>query len=127
VGNEPCYPLRVVFCHDCHTAQLDYTVPKEAMFSDHTCLSHVTKSLSDHFHNVAAEVDEPFFQNTPGKSVMDIGSNYQALLAQHRGRAARDAIGTIGLMRVADCSRYGQVHLAPNGRIRQFELRGRTI
>ena len=26
VGREPYYPLRVVYCHDCATAQLDYTV-----------------------------------------------------------------------------------------------------
>ena len=75
VGKEPFYPLRVVYCHDCHTAQLDYTVAKEIMFGDHTYLSGVTKSLSEHFRNVAKEVDERFFKDTPGKSVLDIGSN----------------------------------------------------
>jgi len=33
IGKEPYYPLRVVFCHECKTAQLDYTVKKEIMFS----------------------------------------------------------------------------------------------
>jgi SAM-dependent methyltransferase len=75
VGKEPFYPLRVVFCHDCHTAQLDYTVKKEIMFGDHTYLSGVTKSLSEHFKNIAAEVDSRFFANQPSKSVLDIGSN----------------------------------------------------
>jgi SAM-dependent methyltransferase len=75
VGKEPFYPLRVMFCHDCATAQLDYTVAKEVMFSDHTYLSGVTKSLSDHFRRIAEEVDARFFQTASGKSVLDIGSN----------------------------------------------------
>ncbi len=75
VGKEPFYPLRVLYCHDCGTVQLDYTVKKEIMFGDHTYLSGVTKSLSQHFKNVAVEIDERFFKNTPNKSVLDIGSN----------------------------------------------------
>ena len=75
VGREPYYPLRVFFCTHCHTAQLDYTVPKEVMFGDHTYLSGVTRSLSEHFRNVAAEVDQRFFADRSGKSVLDIGSN----------------------------------------------------
>lgn len=75
VGTEPYYPLRVVYCHDCATTQLDYTVPKDVMFRDHTYLSGVTESLSEHFRVVAEEVDSRFFRNTKGKSVLDIGSN----------------------------------------------------
>ena len=75
VGKEPFYPLRVMFCHECTTAQLDYTVAKEIMFGNHTYLSGVTKSLSKHFQNIAGEVNERFFKSTPGKSVLDIGSN----------------------------------------------------
>jgi 2-polyprenyl-3-methyl-5-hydroxy-6-metoxy-1,4-benzoquinol methylase len=75
VGKEPYYPLRVLYCHDCATVQLDYTVKKEVMFGDHTYLSGVTKSLSQHFKNVAEEIDETFFKNTVDKSVLDIGSN----------------------------------------------------
>lgn len=75
VGKEPYYPLRVLYCHDCATVQLDYTVKKEVMFGDHTYLSGVTKSLSQHFKNVAEEIDEKFFKNTVDKSVLDIGSN----------------------------------------------------
>ena len=75
VGKEPYYPLRVLYCHDCATVQLDYTVKKEVMFGDHTYLSGVTKSLSQHFKNVAEEIDETFFKDTVDKSVLDIGSN----------------------------------------------------
>lgn len=75
VGQEPYYPLRVLYCHQCQTVQLDYTVKKEIMFGDHTYLSGVTKSLSNHFKTVAQEIDDRFFANTPHKSVLDIGSN----------------------------------------------------
>src|SRR3989338_807428 len=75
LGKEPFYPLRVVYCLRCSTAQLDYTVPKEVMFTQHTYLSGVTKSLNDHFRRVAEEADMFFFSNLKNKSVLDIGSN----------------------------------------------------
>lgn len=77
VGHEPYYPLRVVFCHACGTAQLDYTVKKEVMFGDHTYLSGVTRSLSDHFAGIAREVNDRFFPSDTGerRTVLDIGSN----------------------------------------------------
>ena len=50
-----------------------------------------------------------------------LDANYQALLARHRERKAQGAIGTIGLVRAADCSRYGQVHLEPDHRLQRFE------
>lgn len=75
VGTEPTYPLRVVYCHDCSTTQLDYTVKKEIMFGDHTYLSGVTKSLSSHFKSVADEIDAIVPHKNRKKTVLDIGSN----------------------------------------------------
>ena len=75
VGREPFYPLRLFFCNDCSTSQLDFTVKKEVMFGDHTYLSGVTRSLSEHFRGVAVEVDRAFFAGREVKSVLDIGSN----------------------------------------------------
>lgn len=75
VGAEPFYPLRVLYCHDCATAQLDYTVPKETMFGDHTYLSGVTRALSEHFRHVAAAVDRRLGSAREQKTVLDIGSN----------------------------------------------------
>jgi SAM-dependent methyltransferase len=75
VGREPVYPLRVLYCQRCATAQLDYTVPKETMFGDHTYLSGVTRSLSDHFRAVAEEVDRRFRGGQSRPAVLDIGSN----------------------------------------------------
>jgi SAM-dependent methyltransferase len=75
IGKEPYYPLRVLYCHRCGTSQLDFTVKKEVMFGDHTYLSGVTRSLSDHFADVAREIDERFFRSKAEKSILDIGSN----------------------------------------------------
>ena len=75
VGKEPIYPLRVLFCQKCSTAQLDTTVPKEVMFGDHTYLSGITKSLSEHFRTIAEDADRRFFASIQKKSVLDIGSN----------------------------------------------------
>jgi SAM-dependent methyltransferase len=85
VGKEPFYPLRVLYCHNCSTAQLDYTVPKEIMFGDHTYLSGVTKSLSEHFRTIAEEADSRFLKETEGKSVLDIGSNDGTQLKHFKG------------------------------------------
>lgn len=75
LGREPKYPLRVVHCGSCKTVQLDVTVKKEIMFGDHTYLSGITKSLSDHFKAVATEVDSRFRSGKATPSVLDIGSN----------------------------------------------------
>ena len=85
IGREPSYPLRVVYCQDCATAQLDFTVKKEIMFGDHTYLSGVTRSLSDHFRGIALEADQRFFKDVPDKSVLDIGSNDGTQLKHFQG------------------------------------------
>ena len=75
IGKELVYPLRLFYCHDCTTPQLDYTVKKEIMFGSHTYLSGVTQSLSEHFRSVAETVDSKFFRDVNKKAVLDIGSN----------------------------------------------------
>ncbi len=89
VGKEPFYPLRVVYCLDCATSQLDYTVKKEVMFADHTYLSGTTKTLSDHFKGIAKEVDDLFFKGVSRKAVLDIGSNDGTQLGTTRTSATR--------------------------------------
>ena len=84
VGKEPKYPLSLVYCQDCACVQLDYTVPKEIMFADHTYVSGTTKTLAQHFMNTAKEVDKLFTANRDEKSVLDIGSNDGTQLKQYR-------------------------------------------
>lgn len=92
IGKEPFYPLRVVYCYECSAAQLDYTIPKEIVFRNHTYLSGMTKSLSEHFKAVACEVDSRFFKNTKGKSALDIGSNDGTQL-KHFQRLGYEVLG----------------------------------
>ena len=74
VGKEPLYPLRLIFCNECSTSQLDFTVKKEIMFTNHTYLSGITKSLSNHFREIAFYVDS-LFKTKSNKNILDIGSN----------------------------------------------------
>jgi SAM-dependent methyltransferase len=92
IGNEPYYPLRVVYCQDCHTAQLNFTVKKEVMFGNHTYLSGITKSLSAHFADIALEVDRRFLAGRNLKSVLDIGSNDGTQL-KHYQNLGYDVLG----------------------------------
>ena len=50
------YPLNFVICKDCMTSQIDYTIPKEKMFVDHSYMSGTTKTLKDHFQKVGREI-----------------------------------------------------------------------
>ena len=72
IGTEQYYPLRVVHCDDCKTAQLDHTVPKETMFSEHSYRSGTTRTLYDHFRGIAHDIHHMM---PHGQSVLDIGSN----------------------------------------------------
>ena len=92
LGKEPFYPLRVLFCKNCSTTQLDYTVKKEIMFGDQTYLSGVTKSLSSHFEKIAIEADNKFCFNKKDKTILDIGSNDGTQLS-HFKRLGYNVIG----------------------------------
>ncbi|MEK7618657.1 MAG: class I SAM-dependent methyltransferase [Patescibacteria group bacterium] len=92
VGTEPLFSLRLVYCERCCTPQLDYTVPKEYMFSDHTYLSNITYTLSNHFKSVAQEVKQRFFRAQDTPSVLDIGSN-DGLALKHYQDLGFDVLG----------------------------------
>ena len=49
LGSENIYPLNLLQCTKCELLQLNYTVPKEVMFSNHSYLSSTTKTLKDFF------------------------------------------------------------------------------
>ena len=75
LGKEKYYPLKLVYCNNCHLSQLDYTVKKEIMFGEHTYLSGITSSLSQHFKELANEVDSKLNIKDRKKTILDIGSN----------------------------------------------------
>ncbi len=80
IGKENTYPLRMVHCKRCDLAQLDYTVPKETMFADHTYVSGTTKTLAKHFYEVASEASSVLNEND---YILDIGGNDGTNLLQY--------------------------------------------
>ncbi len=75
IGKEKKYPLILMFCKSCSLAQLSHTVKKEIMFSDHTYLSGITKTLSNHFKKISIELNNRYNNDNKKKSILDIGSN----------------------------------------------------
>ena len=68
------YPLKLYFCNSCKMLQLDFAIPKEDMFVNHTYLSGTTSSLRKHF----LDVTEYALTHTKLNSddyVLDIGGN----------------------------------------------------
>ena len=79
-GKEPYYPLRVCFCHDCTTVQIDYTVPKETMFGEYLYVSGTTQTLRTHFQNSTDRLVSRLGLKA-NDLVVDIGSNDGTWLA----------------------------------------------
>ena len=74
------YPLATVFCVDCSTLQVQFTVPKEIMYNNHTYLSGANTSMSAHFYEIAEKCYREY--NPSASFVVDIGSNDGTLLSQ---------------------------------------------
>jgi len=89
---EPVFPLRLCFCHDCTTVQIDHTVPKETMFSDYPYVSGTTRTLSDHFRDSAERLSRRLGLGA-GHLVVDIGSNDGTWL----GHFKRLGLRTVGI------------------------------
>lgn len=101
VGTEPSYPLSLVYCTKCSCVQLDYTVPKEVMFADHTYVSGTTKTLAKHFLDTATYVTKKFYGDGKGRSILDIGSNDGTQLLQYQS-LGYDVLGVESCGRIAD-------------------------
>ena len=69
IGTEPYYPLCVVQCQDCRTAQLNYTVPREILFGNKHYNPNSTRPLRNHYARVAVEVDAEFQKCRIPKSI----------------------------------------------------------
>ena len=75
IGKEKKYPLVLLFCKSCSLVQLNHTVKKEIMFSDHTYLSGITQTLSDHFRKISDDLNKKYNKENKKKNILDIGSN----------------------------------------------------
>lgn len=80
---EAQYPLRLVFCHDCSLAQIDYTVPPEELFcNDYPYFSSVSDELQRH---TIANVHELIERRGLGQAhrVIELASNDGYLLKHY--------------------------------------------
>ena len=71
---ELIYPLDVAFCNDCTLVQLEYTVSADVMFSDYVYVSGTTRTLTDHFRDLARDL-QTRYSLTEDSLIADVGSN----------------------------------------------------
>ena len=108
VGKENFYPLHLMYCEDCELLQLNHTVPKEVMFEDHCYLSGVTKTLREHFHDVAEE-NVSQFNIEKNDLVVDIGGNDGTQLQQYQKCGIDNVVNVECAKRVSEISRQNGV------------------
>lgn len=96
------YPLECDFCHDCSLLQLNFTVPKEKMFSEHTYVSGSTKTLRKHFKETAKQVAQ-YLKIDPKKlKVLDIGSNDGTQLQCYKEIGVLNVLGVESAHNIAE-------------------------
>ena len=79
---EPHFPLNVGFCENCTLVQIDYTIPKENMFTDYPYVSGTTKTLVSHFKATAERLVKTY-DIEANSLIVDIGSNDGTWLKQY--------------------------------------------
>lgn len=85
---EARYPLDCYLCSDCGLVQLGYVVPPEVMFRQYLYMSGTTKTLTQHFHQLAGQLVNQFALS-PGSLVVDVGSNDGTFLKGFKVRGMR--------------------------------------
>tara|TARA_R110001592_G_scaffold321570_3_gene600148 strand:- start:2183 stop:3391 length:1209 start_codon:yes stop_codon:yes gene_type:complete len=108
VGKEKTYPLNLICCSECELLQLSHTVPKETMFADHCYLSGMTKTLVNHFHEVAKENINQF-NIVKDDLVVDIGGNDGSQLMQYQKLGIDNILNVECAKRVSEISKNNGV------------------
>ena len=91
-GNEPKYPLQLVYCREPQLLQLSYFVPKEVMFKDHSYISGTTRTLISHFYKLAEENSTQFNLDKENDIILDIGGNDGSQLEQYQKLGFKNVI-----------------------------------
>jgi hypothetical protein len=103
IGKEQLYPLKLVYCNECELLQLDYTVPKETMFKNHTYVSSTTKTLKKHFLDLAIE-NKNQFNLKSDNLILDIGGNDGTQLLQYKSIGLENVLNVESADNIADIS-----------------------
>jgi len=100
VGTEPYYPLKVVFCQNCSAVQINYTVPKEVMFSEHPYVSDRRivreEDVQRNIGNLNLKAED---------LVIDIGGNDGTLLDYYKKQGINKVLNVESAHNIADLSR----------------------
>lgn len=92
LGTEPKYPLQLIYCNQSELLQLSYFVPKEIMFKEHFYLSGTTRTLLQHFYNLAEENFVQYGLNLEKDIILDIGGNDGSQLMQYQKLGFKNTI-----------------------------------
>ena len=103
LGRESYYPLHLMYCEDCKLLQLDYTVPKEVMFKNHTYVSSTTKTLTKHFYELAEE-NKQQFNLKEDDLILDIGGNDGTQMLQYQKIGLRNVLNVESADNIAQLS-----------------------
>jgi hypothetical protein len=90
VGKEKSYPLSLIYCYESELLQLNYFVPKEVMFKEHTYLT--TPSLLSEFYKIAYENYKMYNLDPELDHILDIGGNDGTQLLQYRNIGFKNLI-----------------------------------
>lgn len=78
-AEEPKFPLKVGFCHNCHHVQLTEQVPPHAMFDHYLYISSASETLKNHLWDLSDKISARCHLGADDL-VIDIGCNDMTLL-----------------------------------------------
>lgn len=109
LGSEEIYPLNLIQCKECELLQLNYTVPKEVMFSSHSYLSSTTETLKNFFFKLAKE-NKNQFSLSSNDIVLDIGGNDGTQMLEYKKIGVKNVINVESATNIARISSENGIH-----------------
>lgn len=108
LGKEKLYPLHLIQCVKCELLQLNYTVPKEIMFKNHTYLSSSTQTLKKHFYQLALENIQQFKINKDDL-IVDIGGNDGTQMLEYKNAGILNVLNIESADNIAEISKKNKI------------------
>lgn len=109
IGKEPHYPLELIYCNQSELLQLSYFVPKEVMFKKHSYLSGTTKTLLNHFYELAQENLHQYNLDVTNDVILDIGGNDGSQLIEYKKLGFKKVINFESADNICEISRNNNV------------------
>lgn len=105
---EPMFPLEVVYCGNCSLSQLSVVVDPKVMFSNYVYRSSISKTLQQHFSEMAKKMLD-IFNSDSEILVVDIASNDGCLLRQFKMNGFNNVIGIEPAKNLADIANASEI------------------